>query len=55
MPKTIEQKREEAEARAEARAKRTPEEQLALVGTRRGDSYEERCKLLKEMEKNGAR
>lgn len=51
MPKTIEQKREEADARKVAHDARTPQEQLDLVGTRRGDSYEERCKLLKKMEK----
>lgn len=51
MPKTIEQKREEAEERAAAYSKRTPEEQLALIEHRRGNSTEERYALLAKMEK----
>ncbi len=37
----------EAMARAEARAKRTPAQQLALIATRRGESKREKARLEK--------
>lgn len=54
MPKTQKQKREEAEARAEAYAKRTPEEQLALISTRPGLSEREDVKLQRRITKKEA-
>lgn len=51
MPKTVETKREEAEARKAAHDARTPQEQLALLEHRRGDSTEERYRLLAKIEK----
>lgn len=43
--KSIEQKRKEAQARAEARSNRTPEQQLALLDKNRHEAWRERERL----------
>ena len=43
-PRLAKRKREAA-VRAEARAKRTPAQQLALIATRRGESKREKARL----------
>lgn len=45
MPKTMSQKREEAELRAEAHAERTTEEQMELIAKRPGNSLREMAKI----------
>lgn len=45
MPKTKQVLRAEAEERQAARAKRTPEQQLALIAKRPGKSARERGRL----------
>ena len=45
MPKTMQQKREEAEERAEARASRTTEQQMELLAKRPGNSLREMAKI----------
>lgn len=47
------QRREEAFDRADAHAKLTPEDQLARLEGRRGNSERERGKLLRAIEKRG--
>lgn len=51
MPKTLATKRAEAEDRAQARATRTPREQMSLVRTRPGNSEKERDQLIALIEK----
>lgn len=53
MPKTREQKREEAQARAALRAQRSEEDQLAKLEGTRGASKKERAKLLHRIEQRG--
>lgn len=53
-PKTLEVKQQEAEERKAAHGARSPQEQLALLEHRRGDSTEERYRLLAEIEKGTA-
>lgn len=45
MPKTKQQKRDEAYARAQARDDRTPSEQLRLIAERPGGSERELARL----------
>ena len=49
MPKTLAQKREEAEERQAAHAKRTVEQQLALIEQRPGNSARERERLVADV------
>lgn len=51
MPKTKEQKRDEAWSREEARQARTAAEQMDLIRKRPGDSLRERDALIEQMEK----
>ncbi len=44
--KQKEQRQKEAKARDLARSKRTPEQQMCLVATRRGDSKKEAVRLV---------
>ena len=50
MPKTVEQKREEAQERQAAYDKLSPEDRLARIETRPGESKRERAKLMSKIE-----
>lgn len=45
MPKTLKQKRDEAEDRADAYAARTTEQQMELIAKRPGNSLREMAKI----------
>lgn len=53
MPKTVQQKREEAEARQLVRSSRSIQDQMKLLEARRGNSTEERHNLLRQLENSG--
>lgn len=55
MPKTQEQKRQEAEERRAAYEARTAEEQMELVMTRPGQSLREKARLQGQMNEHAAK
>lgn len=50
MPKTLATKRAEAEDRAQARAQRSPLDQMGILSAKRGNSAKERIRLNQQWE-----